>query len=192
MEDQQIVALYWQRNPEAIGQSRQKYGAYCFSVANQILASPEDSEECVNDTWLNAWNGMPPHRPDVLRIFLAKITRRIAFNRFKSRTAQKRGGGEITAVLEELEECLAGGADVEEEVVAKELGECIRQFVRGLPAREGDVFSRRYFFTERIQDIAQAYGLTPNNIMVILSRVRKKLKTHLEKEGYLHESGRPV
>lgn len=187
MKDQQIVALYWQRNPEAIGQSRSKYGAYCFSVANQILASPEDSEECVNDTWLHAWNGMPPHRPDVLRIFLAKITRRVAFNRFKSRSAQKRGGGEITAVLEELEECLAGGADVEEEVIAKELAECIRRFVRGLPAREGDVFSRRYFFTEGIQDIARAYGLTPNNTMVILSRVRQKLKAHLVKEGYLHE-----
>ena len=92
MEDTQIIQLYWSRDPQAIAQSKDKYGAYCFCVAQNILDSPEDAEECVNDTWLHAWNGMPPHRPQVLRMFLAKITRRVAFNRVKARLTQKRGG----------------------------------------------------------------------------------------------------
>ncbi len=187
MDDQQIVELYWQRNPDAIEQSRKKYGSYCFSVANNILGNCEDSEECVNDTWLHAWNGIPPHKPKVLRMFLAKIARNMAFNRFKLRSAKKRGSGEITSVLDELSECLVNESDVESELIAQELGICIQQFVRNLPTREGDIFSRRYFFTEPISDIAKGYGLTVNHTMVILSRTRNKLKKHLIKEGYIHE-----
>ncbi len=185
MEDRQIVMLYWKRDPQAIEQSRQKYGAYCFSVAHNLLASREDAEECVNDTWLNAWNGMPPHRPSVLRMFLAKITRCISFNRFKANTAQKRGSGQLMLALEELSECIADENSVEDSVIAAELGESVRQFVRSLPEREGDVFVRRYFFTESIAEIAQSYGMTNNYTMVMLSRTRNKLKNHLMKEGYL-------
>ena len=95
MDDLQIIQLYWDRDPEAIAQTHQKYGPYCFTLAHRILASREDAEECVNDTWLHAWNGMPPHRPNVLRLFLAKITRRVALNRWKASQAQKRGQGEL-------------------------------------------------------------------------------------------------
>ena len=185
MEDSQIVELYWQKNADAISETSSKYGAYCFTIANQILCSKEDSEECVNDTWLHAWNAMPPQRPNVLRMFLAKITRNLSVNRFKARGAEKRGGGEIDPVLDELADCLGGGTDVEAAYEVKELERCIQRFVRGLPERDGNVFVRRYFFTEPAAAIAERYGLTENNVMVILSRTRKKLKLKLVKEGYL-------
>ena len=185
MEDSQIVELYWQKNENAISETAKKYGAYCFTIAENILHSTEDSEECVNDTWLHAWNAIPPQRPDVLRMFLAKITRNLSLDRFSARNAEKRGGGEIALVLDELGECLGGGEDTEAAYEAKELRQCIRRFVRTLPERDGNVLVRRYFFAEPVADIAKRYGLSENNVMVILSRTRKKLKAHLLKEGYL-------
>ena len=184
MEDDQIIELFWQKNADAISETANKYGSYCFTIAENILHNTEDSEECVNDTWLRTWNAIPPQRPGVFRIFLAKITRNLAFNRFHARNAEKRGGGEIALVLDELGECL-GGADTEAAYEAKELRQCIRHFVRSLPEREGNVMARRYFFAEPVADIAKRYGLSENNVMVILSRTRKKLKAHLLKEGYL-------
>ena len=184
MEDSQIVALYWQRNADAIKETENKYGAYCFSIADNILHSKEDAEECVNDTWLRTWDAIPPQRPNKLQMFLAKITRNLSFNRYKARTAEKRGGGEISLVLDELAECVAGDAAVEQAYAAKELSECIRLFVRALPERDGNVFMRRYFFTESVSEIAKKYALTENHVMVILSRTRKKLKTQLIKEGF--------
>ena len=156
-------------------------------ISGGVVSAIEDSEECVNDTWLNAWNAMPPQKPTKLQMFLAKITRNISFNRFNARSAEKRGGGEIVLVLDELAECLAGESDVESEYEARELGQCIRMFVRALPERDGNVFVRRYFFTEPVAEIAKRYGLTDNNVMVILSRTRKKLKVHLVKEGFFSE-----
>lgn len=185
MEDAQIVELYWQKNADAISETANKYGAYCFTIADNILHSTEDSEECVNDTWLHAWNAMPPQRPNVLRMFLAKITRNLSFNRFSARNVEKRGGGEIILVLDELGECLASGADTEATYEAKELRQCIRHFVRALPERDGNVLVRRYFFADTVADIAKRYALTESNVMVILSRTRKKLKAYLLKEGYL-------
>lgn len=185
MEDSQIVELYWQKNADAITETANKYGSYCFAIAENILHNPEDSEECVNDTWLHAWNAIPPQRPDVLRMFLAKITRNLSFDRFNARNAEKRGGGEIMLVLDELAECLAGGTNVEAAYEGKELEQCIQCFVRSLSERDGNVFLRRYFFTEPVAVIAERYGLTENHVMVILNRTRKKLKLELMKEGYL-------
>lgn len=186
MEDSEIVALYWQKSEEAIQETQRKYAGYCFSIANHILCDHQDAEECVNDTWLNAWNAIPPQRPRVLPIFLAKITRSLSFNRYHARAAQKRGGGEVALVLDELSECLAGESDIEGEYAAKELGQCIRRFVRALPEKECNVFVRRYFFTDPVKEIAQRYRLTENNVMVILSRTRRKLKQYLIKEGWIH------
>lgn len=185
MEDSQIVELYWQKNTDAISQTAHKYGAYCFTIAENILHNTEDSEECVNDTYLHAWNAIPPQRPKVLRMFLARITRNLSFDRFHARNAGKRGGGEIVLVLDELGECLGGGTDTEAAYEAKELRQSIRRFVQALPERDGNVLVRRYFFAEPTADIAKRYGLTENNVMVILSRTRKKLKAHLLQEGYL-------
>lgn len=185
MEDCQIIELYWHRNAEAISETANKYGAYCFSIAENILHSVEDSEECINDTWLHAWNAIPPQRPKVLRMFLAKITRNLSFDRFRARNTEKRGGGEITLVLDELVECLSGGKDAAVEYESKELEECIQRFVRTLPEQEGNIFLRRYFFNKPAAVIAREYGMTKNNVTVILSRTRKKLRRELEKEGYL-------
>ncbi len=184
MEDDQIVELYWQKDTNAISETANKYGAYCFVIADNILHSAEDSEECVNDTWLHAWNAIPPQRPNVLRLFLARITRNLSFDRFNARNAEKRGNGEIDLVVDEFGECLGGGTDTEAVYEAIELRESIRRFVRTLPEREGNVLVRRYFFVEPVAEIAKRYGLTENNVMVILSRTRKKLKAHLLKEGY--------
>ncbi len=185
MEDSQIIELYWQKNGDAISETANKYGAYCFTIADNILHSTEDSEECVNDTWLHAWNTIPPQRPNAFRMFLAKITRNLSFDRFNARNAEKRGSGEITFVLDELSECLASEADVEAAYEVTELEQRICRFVRALPERDRNVFVRRYFFTEPVASIAERYGLTANNIMVILSRTRKKLKHELMREGYL-------
>lgn len=187
MDDNRIIELYWSRNENAIKETDQKYGNYCFTLADNILHSKEDAEECVNDTWLHAWNVMPPQKPERLRMFLAKITRNLSINCFYARTAQKRWGGEINLVLDELAECIASESDVENEYAAKELSESIRKFVRSLSERDGNVFIRRYFFTEPVKVIAQRYSLTENNVCVILSRTRKKLKTHLIKEGFCDE-----
>ena len=192
MEDAAIVALYWERNQDAIEQSRLKYGAYCMSVSRNILASPEDAEECVSDTWLCAWNAMPPQRPNALRMFFAKITRNLSFSRFRRLAAKKRGGGVMEAVLDELSEVLAGQTDVEETADAHALGETVRSFIRELPGRERDVFLRRYFFTESIREIAAAYGLTENHTSVILNRTRGKLRLRLIREGFLYENKRSV
>ena len=187
MEDAQIIELYFERKEEAIKETDSKYGSYCFAIADNILHNAEDAEECVSDTWLKAWNAIPPGRPTVLRMFLAKITRNLSFNRFHAGNAKKRGGGEIHLVLEELAECIANESDTESEYMAKELEQCVRSFVRNLPEREGNVFVRRYFFTEPVTEIAKRYHMTDNHVMVVLSRVRRKLKEHLSKEGYFSE-----
>lgn len=187
MEDDRILSLYWERNANAIQETNNKYGAYCFSIANNILHSREDSEECVNDTWYKAWNAIPPQRPVSLKMFLAKITRNIAFDKYAYYKAEKRGSGEMSLILDELAECIASGSDVASAYEGKELGRSINQFVKALPARDGKVFLRRYFFAEPAAEIGKRYGLTENHVTVILSRVRKKLRLHLQKEGFLSE-----
>ncbi|MGM9522168.1 MAG: RNA polymerase sigma factor [Oscillospiraceae bacterium] len=185
MTDAEIIERYWQRDESAISNSSEKYGAYCRAVAGNILKDPRDLEECVNDTWLKAWGSIPPQRPSRLKLFFARITRNLAFSMYRSKTAEKRGGGEISAVLDELAECLPGGADTEEAFSAAELGRRINSFAAALPKRERDIFVRRYFFTESVRQIARTFGLTENNVSVILSRTREKLRKQLEKEGYV-------
>lgn len=187
MEDCQIVELYLHRNSEAIRETESKYGTYCMTIADRILHNREDSEECVNDTWLKAWNSIPPQIPQKLRMFLAKITRNLAVNRLQAETAAKRGGGEQTLCIEELGECIASSRDVEKEFEASELEECVRTFVRGLPEKEGNIFVRRYFFTESASEIADRYGMTDNHVTVILHRTRKKLRNCLRKGGFLYD-----
>ncbi len=187
MTDERIIDLYCRRQEAAIRETAAQYGNYCFRVADAILKNREDSEECVNDTWLCAWNSIPPAVPRSLRMFLAKITRNLSFNLYQKKRTAKRGGGEIAAVLDELGECVADRADVEGEIQARELGRSINRFVHGLPERDGNVFIRRYFFTESPGVIARRYELTENHVSVILNRTRRALKAHLEKEGYVCE-----
>lgn len=187
MKDSQIIELYLQRNQQAIAESEDKYGAYCYQVAKHILNNADDCEECVNDTWLNAWNAIPPHRPNVLKLFFAKITRNLSYNRYKSLSAKKRGGCETTAVLEELKECLADPCCVDDMVDTHELETHINSFVKQLPAREQTLFIQRYFFTKPISMIAEQLGLSENHVAVLMNRTRKKLKKYLAKEGYFYE-----
>lgn len=185
MEDSEIVDLYWQHSELAISETINKYGAYCRAVAYNILHSEEDCEECVNDTWLRVWNTIPPQRPALLRMFLAKITRNLAFDRFKAQTAGKRGGGETELILDELNECIPANEDTESRFLAKELEETVNRFVHTLSARDCNLFVRRYFFAESVEVIAKRYGLSANHVTVLLSRTRQKLKAHLKKEGYV-------
>ena len=185
MEDNAIIDLYWSRAPEAISQTHAKYGKYCRSVAGNILPDRRDVEECVNDTWLRAWNAIPPQRPRSLGAFLSKITRNLAFDRLKARGRVRRGGGELTLALEELGECVSPSDSVEEEVQRKELEGAVRAFLRGLPPRDRDIFLRRYFFVEPVGEIAARYAMGENAVSAVLSRTRKKLRTHLEREGWI-------
>ena len=142
-------------------------------------------EEALDDTYMKAWNRIPPTRPQILRIFLGKITRNVAFNRYESMTAKKRGGGEVEAVLDELEECIPDSNNVERAILRSELSCIIRDFVNELPEKEACMFACRYFYTEDIRTIALKYGTSANNVSVTLSRIRGKLKKRLVKEGYL-------
>ena len=187
MEDTAIIDLYWKRDEQAIVETDQKYGKYCHTVAYNVLNDVEDSRECVNDTWLRAWNSMPPKRPSILRAFLAKITRNLAFDRYRARSAAKRGNGTMEAVLDELAECAdtSGNWDAVEAYEAKELGEAIGRFARELPDKEVRLFVRRYFFSEATSDIARRYQMTENNVTGSLSRIRKKLRKYLTEGGFM-------
>lgn len=187
MNDSQIIELYWNKDSQAIAASEEQYGAYCFTIANGILNDAQDSEECVNDTWLRAWNAIPPTRPNVLKVFLAKITRHLSFDRYKAGKALKRGGGETALVLEELAECIADESDVEGQVNAQELGRVMNRFVASLPEREQHLFIRRYFFSESAGQIADRCDMNENHVNVTLSRVRKRLRSYLSQEGYFDE-----
>jgi RNA polymerase sigma-70 factor (ECF subfamily) len=185
MKDEEIIDLYWRREESAIQETHAKYGSYCYTIANRILYNHQDSEECVNDTWLRTWNALPPERPGFLRSYLAKITRNLSLDRYRSNTSQKRGGGEFRLALDELAECVADTKDLEDELMAQELNTIIQSFVKSLPPRDGDVFLRRYFYFDSTGDIARRYGLKESNVLMILSRTRSKLKDRLTKEGYL-------
>lgn len=180
MDDREIIKRYWNREESAIRESQFKYGRYCFSVADRILCNPEDSEECVNDTWLKAWLAIPPEKPVHLRMFFAKITRNLAFDRYRKGIRAKRGGNETELALEELEECIAAPTEAD----TAELSHIINRFLASLPERECSIFLRRYFFVESTAEIAKKFSMHESNILVILSRVRRKLKDFLNQEGY--------
>lgn len=185
MKDEEIIELFFRRSERAIRETDAKYGKYCHSIAFRILRSSEDAEECVSDTLFRAWNSIPPTKPTALQIYLGKIVRNIAFNKYEALRALKRGGGTVEEVLEELEECIPDRNDVEQEVMAKELMQIVNAFVCKLPRREAYVFACRYFYTESIDEIAKKFGMTKNNVNVILSRLRKRLKDYLVKEEYI-------
>lgn len=182
MDDQQIVDLYWRRSERAISETAVKYGHYCFSVAYNVLANKEDAEESVNDTYLAAWDNLPPYRPAILTAFLGKLTRRLSINRWRERSAQKRGGGEIPLALEELDECIASASDLEGELLSKEVSRALNDFLETLPQTERDVFVRRYFMLDPIPAIASHFGFSQSKVASMLLRTRKKLRAHLEQE----------
>ena len=183
MEDREIVDLYWQRDERAIAETAARYGKYCGSIAANILRRPEDVEESVNDTWLNAWNSMPPHKPEVLPSFLGKITRYICLKKWRERYARKRGGGETALAFEELSESIPDGRSIDETVQAKELAQIVNTFLNGLPETERYIFVCRYWYLDPIAAISDQYGFSQSKVKTMLWRTRKKLMLQLEKEG---------
>lgn len=181
MEDMEIIELYWQRDERAVKESDTKYGRLCRSIALRLLNSMEDSDECVSDTWLRAWNTMPPQRPEILRAFFAKITRNLALDRCRRSAAQKRGGGEVNAALEELSCCVSGG-DLETEMERRELVRVLNDFLHSLGEQERKIFLRRYWLAESVSVIAKGCGMSANAVSLRLMRLRAKLKEHLERE----------
>lgn len=184
MEDHAIIDLYWSRDPDAIQRTSEKYGGYCRTIAQNILPDRRDTEECLNDTWLGAWNAMPENRPGLLAPFLGKITRNLAFTRWRAGHTEKRGRGELPLVLDELADC-ASTEDTLQTLEAAELEEAVNRFLRTLPERECSVFLRRYWFMEPMADIARRYGMREATVRTGLFRSREKLRRHLEKEGLL-------
>ena len=182
MDDLQIIELYWRREEEAIIQSEEKYGTYCRAIAQRIVPRKEDTEECLSDTWLGAWNAMPPQRPAVLRTFLGRICRNLSINRAIWNTAQKRGGGEVDIALEELKEF--GSESAEDAVETAELSRLIDAFLRTLPEKECNIFLRRYWYLDSIASIAQRYRMQSGAVKTRLNRTREKLKCYLREEGY--------
>ena len=185
MEDSGIIQLFLQRSGVAVAALSGKYERYCYAIAYNILGSAQDAEECVNDAFLGVWNAIPPHQPLRLGAFVGKITRRLAFNRRRADRAEKRGGGVLPLILEELAECVDAPRGVEEEVQQRELELAVHGFLSGLPPRDRDIFLRRYFFVEPVGEIAGRYAMGENAVSAALSRTRKKLRTHLEREGWL-------
>jgi len=187
MEDKHIVDLYWARSERAITETASKYGKYCYIIAYNILANHSDAEESVNDTWLGAWNSMPPHRPEILSTFLGKITRRTAIKKWRKEHAAKRGGGEIVIALGELEDCIPAGKSIEQEMETAALGKAVNEFVMSLPHAERNVFICRYWYLDAISEICQQYGFSQSKVKSMLLRTRKKLRAYLEKEGVYDE-----
>ena len=188
MEDGHIVDLYWKRSENAVTETASKYGRYCYSIAYNILTNHNDAEESVNDTYLGAWNSMPPHRPTILSTFLGKITRRIAIKKWQKEHAVKRGGGEIVIALEELEDCIPADQSIEREIETAELGKVIDQFVMLLPLTERNIFICRYWYLDSMSEICQRFGFSQSKVKSMLHRTRKKLRIYLEREGVYDEN----
>jgi len=183
MDDSKIIDLYFKRSEDAIAMTSEKYGKYCYRIAYNILNDREDTAESVNDTYLGAWNAMPPQRPAYLSAFLGRITRNIALKRYRERTAKKRGGGEAAVSLEELRECIALSDTVERQVEERELVRLVDSFLRTLPDDERRVFIRRYWYFDSVSDIAKSFGYGLSKTKMMLLRTREKLAQRLKKEG---------
>lgn len=187
MEDNRIIELFFARDESAIAVASEKYGPYCESVAGNILDAPEDVEEVLSDTWLRAWKSIPPQRPENLKLYLARIARNLAFDRFRSQCRQKRGGSQIVLALEELSHCIPSPDHPGTALEEKELSAAVNAFLSTVPQRDRVIFLRRYFYTQPFEEIADCCGISQGAVRTALSRTRKKLKHYLIKEGFLYD-----
>lgn len=183
MDDRQIIELYFQRSEEAIGQTRQKYHAVCMQLLRNLLQNESDAEECANDVYLALWNNIPPERPEPFLTYLLKIARNQALRRITYATAQRRSAPVIP--LEELESCIASGHSVEAVVEGKLLRQELIRFLEGLPKVERQLFLRRYWFCDSVEQMAALFGWSESKVKTRLFRLRQRLRAHLIKEGYL-------
>ena len=184
MSDEQIEELYWRRDERAIRETDRKYQHFLLTAAHNILRDAQDCEECLNDTYLGAWNAIPPARPKVLQAFLATIMRRTAIDCYKRKKRQKRIDSELTVALSEVEEFLADGSDPAAELDAHELGRVISEFIRALPKRRMYIFMSRYYTARPIGEIARLLGCSESTVNKEIAAIKRDLKEMLEKEGY--------
>ena len=184
MTDTEIINLFFERSEQAIDELAKKHGNAVARVARNILGNEQDTEECVNDTYLGTWNAIPPHRPSPLRTFVCKIARNLATMKFHSNTAEKRNS-QYDLALDELEEYLADNSSVEEAYDAKELRAAINGFLATLNPSDRFLFMRRYWYSDPVKDIAKMEHSTTNSVTVRLFRIREKLRNYLVKEGLL-------
>ncbi len=182
MDDVKIVELFWERSEDAIAQASTKYGKYCYCIAYNILYSEPDSEECVNDTYLRAWESIPPQKPTLLSAYLGKITRNLALNRRAYNMREKRNGG-YEMILDEMADMIPDSSCAPESADDIALKEAINSFLRSLSDDTRIIFVRRYWYCSSIKDIASDYSLPEGTVRSVLSRTRKKFRDHLQKEG---------
>lgn len=180
MEDDQIIALYFARSESAIAETDRKYGPYCRTIAGNILRDPEDGEECVSDTWLRAWEAMPPERPANLRAYLGRITRNLALDRLRAANAVSRGAGEIR---EELDECLTAGDPTGAMVDKIVLTQALDRFLAGLPPKKRKLFLRRYWYFSSVEELSRDFGMSRSSVKMTLLRLRQALREQLKQEG---------
>lgn len=185
MEDSQIVALYWDRDEAAIEQTQKKYGRYLAKIAYNILANREDSQESVNDTYLAAWDSIPPHKPQALSTYLGRLTRCISIDLLRRRTSQKRGRGEFVLSLEELDNCLSNGNTAEQTVECQLLAQVIESYLRSIRDEARNVFIGRYYYLDSVKQIASYCGISESKVKILLHRTRQGLWEHLQKEGFV-------
>ncbi|MCD7739515.1 MAG: sigma-70 family RNA polymerase sigma factor [Lachnospiraceae bacterium] len=187
MRDSEIVALYWERDEEALLETEKKYGRYLKKIAFNVLADFEDSEECVNDTYLKAWNSMPTQKPEFLSTYLGALTRRRAIDLFRRRNSRRRIGSQYAVALEELEDCISAGNITEQEVDEHILREVINAWLKTISQEGRDVFIGRYYFHDSLEDIAGYCRFSVPKVKSMLHRLRLGLKTYLEEEGFYYE-----
>lgn len=182
MDDERIIGLYWDRKEQAITETSSKYGSLCFRIANNILASHEDSEECVNDTYLSVWNNIPSNRPERFSAYIAKITRNLALTRYDYVSAKKRNPDAVCS-LDELGDCVSGRETVESTIENRRIEEAINSFLWRQTKEKRDVFILRYWYFESLQDICQRTGFSLSKVKSMLFDLRRKLRDYLESEG---------
>lgn len=184
MDDSQIIDLYFRREEAAISQTAAKYGVFCHNLARNILSIDADAEECVNDTYLHAWNSIPPTRPDKLGAWLGRVVRNLAINLWNKNHCKKRYSG-MELLLNELEECIPSPGTVEHEIEAKELTGIINVWLASLTKNDRVLFMRRYWNGEAVNALAEECGMTQGRLAKRMYQLRQKLKATLEREGYL-------
>ena len=187
MDDGKIMELFFARDEQALSAAAEKYEHYLFTIAMNVLSDRQDSEECVNDTWLRAWESIPPNHPKSLQAFLSTLVRDRAIDIWRRKHRDKRIGSEYELSLSELSEAIPGHSDVEKAVESAELSELIGSFLRKAGRDVRNVFLLRYYYHDSVRDIAAATGFSTAKVKVLLHRTRLKLRKELEKEGYTYE-----
>ncbi|MBO5415175.1 MAG: sigma-70 family RNA polymerase sigma factor [Clostridia bacterium] len=184
LSDEAIIELYWNREERAISATDDKYGRYLFTIAYNIVRDELDCEECLNDTYLGTWNSIPPTRPNIFQVFLSKIMRNIALDKYRNKSASKRIPSEMIVSIDELDEYMVYDMSAEDEFLIREISRLLSDYLRALPDKEEFIFVCRYYYADYISDIAKMLDMNPKTVSKALAKLRDDLKAKLEKEGY--------